>query len=87
MNYPHPGSLPGEELAAVLSRHGINTEIHPVSTGGTEAGEALLNVVASSAAELLVIGAYGHSRISEMILGGATKSVLEGMKCPVLFSH
>jgi nucleotide-binding universal stress UspA family protein len=87
MNYPHPGRLPGDELAAALSRHGVNTEIHPVSTGGTDAGEALLNVVASSAAELLVIGAYGHSRISEMILGGATKSVLKGMNCPVLFSH
>ena len=87
MNYPHPGGLPGGELAAALSSHGINTEIHPVSTGGTEAGEALLNAVANRAAELLVMGAYGHSRISEMILGGATKSVLEGMNCPVLFSH
>ncbi|MGE0005464.1 MAG: universal stress protein [Parvibaculaceae bacterium] len=86
-SYPHPGSMPGGELATTLSRHGVNAEIRPVSTGGTEAGEALLNVVADNAAELLVMGAYGHSRISQMILGGATKSVLAGMKCPVLFSH
>jgi nucleotide-binding universal stress UspA family protein len=85
--YQHPGGLPGAQLAATLSRHGINAEIAPISTGGREAGETLLTVVADSGAELLVMGAYGHSRLSEMILGGATKSVLRGMKCPVLFSH
>jgi nucleotide-binding universal stress UspA family protein len=85
--YRHPGSQPGAQLVATLSRHGINAEIKPISTGGREAGETLLTVVADSGAELLVMGAYGHSRLSEMILGGATKSVLKGMKCPVLFSH
>ncbi len=87
MEYPHPGSLPGAELAESLSRHGIDASVEPISTGGRDAGETLLTVVADSGAELLVMGAYGHSRISEMILGGATKSVLKGMKCPVLFSH
>jgi len=87
LEYPHPGSTPGGELAAALVRHGVNAEIKPISTGGKEAGEALLTAVADSGAELLVMGAYGHSRISEMILGGATKSVLKDMKCPVLFSH
>jgi nucleotide-binding universal stress UspA family protein len=86
-NYPHPGSLPGGELATTLSQRGVNAEIKPISTGGGEAGEALLTAVADSGAELLVMGAYGHSRISEMVLGGATKSVLKGMNCPVLFSH
>lgn len=81
------GSLPGDELAIALARHGINAELRPVSTGGAEAGEALLTAVADSGAELLVMGAYGHSRIAELILGGATKSVLKDMKCPVLFSH
>jgi nucleotide-binding universal stress UspA family protein len=85
--YPPPGSLPGAELATTLSRHGINTMIESISTGGGEAGETLLTAVAESGAELLVMGAYGHSRLSEMILGGATRSVLKGMKCPVFFSH
>lgn len=87
MEYPHPGSLPGAELAATLSRHGIDAVVEPISTGVRDAGETLLTAVADSGAELLVMGAYGHSRLSEMILGGATKSVLKGMKCPVLFSH
>jgi nucleotide-binding universal stress UspA family protein len=85
--YPHSGSLPGLDLATTLSRHGVNAAVEPISTGGREAGEALLTKVADSGAELLVMGAYGHSRLSELILGGATRSVLAGMKCPVLFSH
>ncbi len=85
--YPQAGSLPGAELATTLSRHGVNAVVEPISTGGREAGEALLTKVADSGAELLVMGAYGHSRLRELILGGATKSVLAGMKCPVLFSH
>ena len=87
MEYPHPGSLPGAELAATLSRHGVDAVVEPISTGGHDTGEALLTAIADSGAELLVMGAYGHSRLSEMILGGVTKSVLKGMKCPVLFSH
>lgn len=87
MEYPHPGSGPGAELAASLERHGINAAIKALSTGGREVGEALMTRVADSGAELLVMGAYGHSRLSELILGGATRSVLSEMKCPVLFSH
>jgi len=85
--YPHPGSLPGAELATVLSRHNVKVFIEPISTGGVEAGEALLRKAADSGAHLLVMGAYGHSRLSELILGGATRSVLRAMKCPVLLSH
>jgi nucleotide-binding universal stress UspA family protein len=86
-HYPHPGGMPGEELVTALSLHGVNAKIKPISTEEDDAGKALLTAVADCGAELLVMGAYGHSRLSEMILGGATKSVLRGMKCPVLFSH
>ncbi|QIG48896.1 universal stress protein [Nordella sp. HKS 07] len=79
--------VPDTELATTLARHGVNAVFDPISTGGREAGEVLLDVVSDSGAELLVMGAYGHSRISEMILGGATRTVLAGMSCPVLFSH
>jgi len=83
----NPGSLPGADLATTLSRHGIKVSIEPLSTGGREAGEALLTKISDSGAGLLVMGAYGHSRLSELILGGATRSVLDDMNCPVLFSH
>lgn len=81
------GSLPGSELALTLSRHDIQAIIEPIATGGREAGEALLTKVTDSGADLLVMGAYGHSRFREFILGGATRSVLSDMRCPVLFSH
>lgn len=79
--------VPDTEIATTLSRHGVKAVFEPISTGGQEAGEVLLDKVADSGAELLVMGAYGHSRISEMILGGATRTVLANMSCPVLFSH
>lgn len=79
--------VPETELAATLSRHGVNATFEPISTGGREAGEVLLTMVADGGADLLVMGAYGHSRISQMILGGATRTTLASMNCPVLFSH
>ena len=83
-----PGPLPGAEIAESLSRHGIKVVVEPLSTGGSkDAGEALLQKVSDEGASLIVMGAYGHSRLREFILGGATRSVLDGMTCPVLFSH
>jgi nucleotide-binding universal stress UspA family protein len=57
-----------------------------VSSGGGIA-EALLAQARSAAADLLVMGGYGHSRLREMMLGGTTRSMLEHMTLPVLFSH
>lgn len=85
--HPYTRGAPEAELATTLSRHGINAVFEPITTEGEEAGEILLSAAADSGAELLVMGAYGRSRISEMILGGATRTVLRDMRCPVLFSH
>lgn len=85
--HPSAGALAGIEITEVLARHGIKAVVEPLATGGREAGEALLDKVADSGADLLVMGAYGHTRFTELILGGATRTVLEKMKCPVFFSH
>lgn len=85
--HPYVRGAPESELATGLSRHGINTTFEPIVSGGEEAGSILLKMATDSHAGLLVMGAYGHSRLSELILGGATRSVLAGMKCPVIFSH
>lgn len=73
-------------LAKALARHDIDARAIDLHTS-REAGEVLLERAESRCASLLVMGAYGHTRLREFILGGATRSVLRGMKCPVLFSH
>lgn len=78
---------------AFLARHGIAADlaIYPVEQRRAhrrhETGDALLQLAAARGASLLVMGAYGHSRFRETILGGATRTVLEGMTLPVLMAH
>ena len=76
-----------EELAKNLARHGIDVILDKVDAAGRSIGDALNREVASYNADLLVMGAYGHSRFREFILGGATKSMLSNPPLPILFSH
>jgi nucleotide-binding universal stress UspA family protein len=76
-----------EELAKNLSRHGIDVVLDKVNAAGRAIGEVLEMQAASCGAEILVMGAFGHSRFREFILGGATKSLLSKPPIPVLFSH
>ena len=76
-----------------LARHGIEAALTVVPVEQKrghrrhEVGDALLTLASGRAADLLVMGAYGHSRFRETILGGATRTVLEGMTIPVLMAH
>jgi nucleotide-binding universal stress UspA family protein len=79
-------SSSGVDLTRAFARHGINVRPFDVHSSH-EAGQALLERAESQGAGLLVIGAYGHARLREFILGGATRSVLKKMTIPVLFSH
>ncbi len=81
------GEIPGAEEAAVLARHGIKAVAEPMMTDGRNAGEALLMRANDLGADLLVMGAYAHSRMREFVFGGATRHVLEHMTIPVLMSH
>jgi len=76
-----------EQLAKNLSRHGIDVTLDKVDAAGRSIGQVLQTLVASCAADLLVMGAFGHSRFREFVLGGATKSLLSKPPIPVLFSH
>jgi nucleotide-binding universal stress UspA family protein len=58
-----------------------------VDAGGRSVGEAMESHVTSRNGDLLVMGAYGHSRLREFILGGATKSMLARPPVPIFFSH
>jgi len=76
-----------EELAKNLSRHGIDVIVDRVDAAGRSIGESLTREIASYNADLLVMGAYGHSRFREFVLGGATQSMLSKPLLPILFSH
>jgi nucleotide-binding universal stress UspA family protein len=76
-----------EELAKNLSRHGIDVVLDAVDAGGRQTGEVLESYALSNNLDLLVMGAYGHSRLREFILGGATKRLLSKPPLPILFSH
>jgi nucleotide-binding universal stress UspA family protein len=77
----------GEELAKNLSRHGIDVILDSVDAARRPIGQVLEAHIASCNADLLVMGAYGHSRLREFILGGATQSMLSNPPIPILFSH
>jgi len=81
------GSVAGADLAEALARHGVKAEAQGYSTDGQDEGQALMRCAADSGAGLIVMGAYGHSRLAEFIFGGATRFVLNRLVCPVLMSH
>lgn len=76
-----------EEVAKNLSLHGIDVTVDSVDAAARPIGEVLESHTASCGADLLVMGAYGHSRIRDFILGGATRSLLARPPLPILFSH
>jgi nucleotide-binding universal stress UspA family protein len=76
-----------EELAKNLARHGIDVVLDKVDAKGGPIGEVLESYTRSHRADLLVMGAYGHSRLREFVLGGATRSLLSKPPLPILFSH
>lgn len=78
------GWKPGFDIVNYLQRHGIEPESHFLETSDEHAGAALLEAAATVQADLLVMGAYGRSRISEWAFGGATRQVLHEARLPVL---
>jgi nucleotide-binding universal stress UspA family protein len=79
--------MPGADMAEHLARHGLKVAIERIPRGSLEVKDALLNYAADSAADLVVMGGYGHSRMREFILGGVTRGMLESMTVPTLMSH
>ncbi len=78
--------LPGAELARYLARHDVRVTLAQLKVG-SQAGVALLTMASDVNADLLVMGGYGHWRLREWMLGGATRSVLHDMALPVLMAH
>jgi len=81
-----PPEQPGAELAHWLARHGVPLEIATAPAAGVDPGAVLLARAAELGCDLLVMGAYGHSRLRERVLGGATRTVLGRARLPVLMA-
>lgn len=80
-------SDPGGLLTQMLARHGVRAEVSVLARTMPSVSETLQRHVTDQDADLLVMGAYGHSRLREAILGGATRDMLEGLKRPVFMAH
>lgn len=81
------GDIPSADICLHLARHGVKAEAEHIMAVDLDVGDALLSRCADEAIDLLVMGAYGRSRLREMILGGATRNILRQMTVPVLMSH
>jgi nucleotide-binding universal stress UspA family protein len=79
--------ITGADMGAHLARHGLNVTVNRMPLGDLDVSDAILSHAADSSADFLVMGGYGHSRLREFILGGATRGVLQAMSVPVLLSH
>jgi nucleotide-binding universal stress UspA family protein len=81
------GEEPGADIAAYLARHGANVIVERLPSGGIDPAEVLNRHARDIGAELIVMGAYGHSRMRERFFGGTTESMLRGVVTPVLMAR
>jgi nucleotide-binding universal stress UspA family protein len=84
---PDPGDLPDPDVAKYLARHGAKVTVSEESSRGEDIGGLILKRARAIAADVIVMGAYSHPRVRELVLGGATRSVFKSMSVPVLMSR
>jgi nucleotide-binding universal stress UspA family protein len=80
-------SDPGGMMTQWLSRHGVRAEVVVLAKTLPRVSDVLMRYMTDSDSDLLVMGAYGHSRLREAILGGATRNLLENADFPVFLAH
>jgi nucleotide-binding universal stress UspA family protein len=83
---PH-GEVPGADIGLYLARHGIKVNVSQQTAEDVDVGNQLLSRAADLDVDLIVMGAYGQARMKELVLGGATRTILKSMTVPVLMSH
>ena len=79
--------VPGVEIGHHLARHGLEVEVRQIVAENVDVANTLLSYAADNAVDLMVMGGYGHSRLREFVLGGATRSILQTMTVPTLMAH
>jgi nucleotide-binding universal stress UspA family protein len=84
---PKSDEIAGADIGHHLARHGLNVAVKRIVATDTDVADTLLSHAADTAADFMVMGGYGHSRLREFVLGGATRGILSSMTIPVLMSH
>lgn len=79
--------VPGADLGQHLARHDLKVEVKRLTSPDLDVANTLLSYAADSGATFMVMGGYGHSRLREFVLGGATRGILSSMTVPTLLSH
>ena len=79
--------LPGADMGEHLARHGLKIEVKRIVSMDVAVPNTILSHAADIGADLIVMGGFGHSRLREFVLGGATRGVLAAMTVPTLMSH
>ena len=79
--------LPAADIGHHLARHGLNVDVHRIVAPDIDVASSILSYAADASADLIVMGGYGHSRLREFVLGGATRGILSSMTVPTLMSH
>lgn len=80
-------AVPGAEFAPHLDRHGVKVELVDLSPAHRDAGRAIRDHAKAVGADMIVMGAFGHSRLRQLVLGGVTEAMLRETPAPVFFSH
>jgi nucleotide-binding universal stress UspA family protein len=81
------GEFPSTEASRYLDRQGVDAELHEVPTGPDGVARTIAAFAAEQGSAYIVMGAYGHSRLRELILGGVTNEMLQAETAPLLLSH
>lgn len=84
---PKSDELQGALIGDHLARHGLKVDVKGIVAPDIGIANAILSYAADFGADLLVMGGYGHSRLREFILGGATRGILQAMTVPALMAH
>jgi nucleotide-binding universal stress UspA family protein len=79
--------LAGARIAEHLARHSLKVELKPIVGADVDVANTILSHAADNSTDLVVMGGYGHSRLREFILGGATDGMLRAMTVPTLMAH
>ncbi|HVY59681.1 MAG TPA: universal stress protein [Xanthobacteraceae bacterium] len=79
--------VPGADIGQHLARHGLTVDLKRIVASDVDVPNTILSYAADVSADFIVMGGYGHSRLREFILGGATRGILAAMTVPTLLSH